>query len=53
MTACLPFNESLNIAGAKPNASPRQFYLLQFSTPSHRVNGLHLETEHDRYILCR
>jgi hypothetical protein len=45
MSACLSFTESLNIIGTEPNASPGEFHLLQLPTPSHRVNGLHLQTE--------
>ena len=42
----LSFDESLDIIGAEPEALSRQFHFLQFTPPSHRVNGLHFEAEH-------
>ena len=48
----LPFDESLDIIGAEPEALSRQFHFLQFTPPSHRVNGLHFEAKHDGDIFC-
>jgi hypothetical protein len=49
---CLSLDEPLHITGTEAETSPGEFHLLQLTTSSHRVNGLNLEAEHHRYILC-
>ena len=39
--------DGLDIIGTEAKALPRQFHLLQLTAPSHRVNGLHFEIQHD------
>ncbi len=43
---CLSLDEPLDFLGPETDASPRKSYLFQFSTPSRRVYGLHLQTHH-------